>query len=37
MTGRGERLAIIGGGLSGMAAALVLARHGRRVTIVEKR
>ena len=27
---------VIGGGISGMSAALMLARHGRRVTLVEQ-
>jgi all-trans-retinol 13,14-reductase len=33
----GRRFAVIGGGLSGMTTALLLARHGRDVTLIEKK
>jgi phytoene dehydrogenase-like protein len=34
--GRNEHVAIIGGGLAGLAAAVYLARSGKRVTLLEK-
>jgi all-trans-retinol 13,14-reductase len=33
----GSNVAVIGGGISGMTAALILARHGFNVTLIEKR
>lgn len=37
MSARGKHFAVVGGGLSGMTAALLLARHGFTVTLIEKR